>query len=441
MQKSYYLRVLITFLFMTAFLSVHADEWPDGTKMDTWFNDTAKIDVATLGKEYIITDYGVVLDSNKIQTEAIQSVIDRCSAEGGGVVVIPRGTFLSGSLFFKPGTHLHLVDGAVLKGSNRIANFPVMTTRFEGETCQYFAALVNADNVDGFSITGNGTINGNGHNYWEEFWIRRKWNPQCTNKDEQRPRLVYISNSKNVTVQDVHLVNSPVWTNHLYKCDHVRYLDCYIYAPTTGIKAPSSDALDIDGGHDILVSGCYISVNDDGVCIKGGKGTFADTMTVNGPVSRVLVENCTFGTVHSMLTLGSESLNDKDIVLRNCHAINAYCILHLKMRPDTPQRYEYVTVNGITGKTLSGLRIRPWSQFYNKLERKDMPMSSCSNITMMNIKMDCTNFFDIAKSDKYDMEDFTFSNINITNKGDGLDKRMIKGVKLKKVIVNGIRIL
>ena len=99
--------------------------------------------------------------------------------------------------------HLLIEDGGELKGSDRIRDFKIVKTRMEGQTLDYFAALVNADGVDGFTITGPGTINGNGQKYWEEFWIRRKYNPQCTNMEAMRPRNVYISNSKNVTVQDV----------------------------------------------------------------------------------------------------------------------------------------------------------------------------------------------------------------------------------------------
>ena len=190
-----------------------AETWPDGTVMDVWFKDTAKVDAEALARPYVITDYGVRRDSAIVQTAAIQGVIDRAAREGGGVIVIPEGTFLTGALFFKQGTHLH-VKGR-LKGSERIADFPLMTTRIEGETCKYFAALVNADGLDGFTISGQGTIDGNGLHYWQEFWIRRSWNPQCTNKDAQRPRLTYISNSKNVTIQDVRLGNSPFWTNHV----------------------------------------------------------------------------------------------------------------------------------------------------------------------------------------------------------------------------------
>lgn len=244
--------------------------WPDGTHIDKWFSNTQKVDNASLGKRYVVTDYGVDKDSTTVQTAAIQRTIDLAAKSGGGVIVIPEGTFLSGALFFRQGTSLVVEEGGKLKGSDRIQDFPVRETRIEGQTCKYFTALVNADNLDGFTIAGKGTIDGNGHHYWNEFWIRRKWNPQCTNKDAQRPRLVYISNCKNVTFQDVHLVNSPFWTTHLYRSHHVRFLDCLIYAPTKGLKAPSSDAIDIDVCHDVLIDGCYMSVNDDAVALKGG---------------------------------------------------------------------------------------------------------------------------------------------------------------------------
>ena len=178
--------------------------WPDGTEISAWFNDTSRVDVATLGRQYVITDYGVKMDSTLLQTEAIQSVIDRVAADGGGVVVIPRGTFLTGALFFRQGTHLHLVEGAMLKGIDAIKYYPVLKTRMEGQTLNYFAALVNADGINGFTISGQGTINGNGLRFWEEFWIRRKYNRQCTNLEALRPRLVYISNCTDVQVQDVH---------------------------------------------------------------------------------------------------------------------------------------------------------------------------------------------------------------------------------------------
>ena len=158
-------------------------------------------------------------------------------------------------------------------GSDDISDYPVCETRIEGETCQYFTALINASGIDGFTLCGNGTIDGNGLRSWKAFWQRRTWNPDCTNKDEQRARLIYMSGCTNVTVAGLHICNSQFWTNHLYRCSHVRYLDCRITSPSAPVKAPSTDAIDIDACTDILIKGCTINVNDDAVALKGGKGT------------------------------------------------------------------------------------------------------------------------------------------------------------------------
>ena len=85
--------------------------FPDGTPIPAWFSDTVKVDINTLGKKYVITDYGVKSDSTIVQTEQIQKVIDTAAENGGGLIVIPKGTFLSGSLFFKKGTHLYVDEG------------------------------------------------------------------------------------------------------------------------------------------------------------------------------------------------------------------------------------------------------------------------------------------------------------------------------------------
>ena len=433
--------------------------WPDGTKMSSFFSNTQKVDVSSLGRQYVITDYGVKNDSMLLQTSAIQAVIDLCAQEGGGVVVVPEGTFLTGSLFFRQGTNLY-VKGR-LKGSDRIRDFKLLKTRMEGQTLQYFAALINADGIDGFCIAGDGAtldwaempnekgfttsrscIDGNGAIYWEEFWYRRMYNKACTNLEAMRPRLVYLSNCKNVTVQDVHLINSPFWTNHLYRCENVRYLDDFIYAPTKGVVppgdtkehgAPSSDAIDIDVCHDILVHGCYMQVNDDAVVIKGGKGTWADQDPDNGPVYNVLVNNCSYGRVHGCLTVGSESVHDWNIVLRNITMNSANRVLWLKMRPDTPQHYEKICVENIQGTCGSFLVVRPWTQFFKPGDRQDMPLSQCNDIVIRNIDVDSQNFFDVGTSDKYRLLRFTFDNCKVRDQKHAFDPTMIEDCIVKNV--------
>ena len=431
------LALLIATLPAVGKKKVKTELFPDGTPIPAWFSDTTKVSQEMLGKRYVITEYGVSTDSTVVQTERIQAVINKASQEGGGVVVVPKGVFLSGSLFFKQGVNLLVEEGGMLKGSDRIRDFKLVETRMEGQTLKYFAALVNADDTDGFTIAGKGTINGNGYNYWEEFWIRRQYNRQCTNLEAMRPRLVYISNSKNVTVQDVKLMNSPFWTNHLYKCEYVRYLGCHIFAPTSGVKAPSSDAIDIDVCNNVLIHGCYMSVNDDAVVLKGGKGTWADQDPNNGANNNIIIQHCTYGKVHGCLTLGSESLHDRNVVLRHCTFSQANRVLWLKMRPDTPQHYQHVTIEDVSGDCNSFLVVRPWTQFFKPEKRDDMPLSTCNNITIRNAKIKSKNFFDVGKSDKYHLTDFTFENCEVNDVKNAFDKNLIDNCTTKRLIING----
>ena len=300
-------------LFVSALLSLpmfgQQDLFPDGTPIPEWFRQNEIVNIRDLGTAYNLADYGVVNDSTVLQTEKIQAVIDR-AAEQGGVVIVPKGTYLTGALFFKPRTHLHLEEGATLKGSDDISNFPIVDTRIEGQTVKYFSALINADKVNGFTISGSGTINGNGLRYWKSFWLRRQWNPKCTNMDEMRPRLVYISNSNDVQLSGVRFINSPFWTTHLYRCNNVKLLGLHIFAPAAPVKAPSSDAVDVDACTNVLIKGCYMSVNDDAVALKGGKGPQADKDPNNGGNRNVIIEDCTYGFCHSGLTCGSESIHN-----------------------------------------------------------------------------------------------------------------------------------
>ncbi len=115
--------------------------FPDGTKIPEWFSDSSKVSISALGKQFVITGYGASTDSSVVQTAAIQKIIDQAHAQGGGVIVIPKGTFLSGALFFKPNTHLYVSKGAVLKGSDNIADYPIMPSRMEGQNPRLFSCI------------------------------------------------------------------------------------------------------------------------------------------------------------------------------------------------------------------------------------------------------------------------------------------------------------
>lgn len=425
-------------------VSVFASEiFPDGTPIPEWFREHRVVSVKELGKQYCITNYGVQNDSTILQTERIQAVIDKAALEGGGVICIPKGTFLSGSLFFRPRTHLYLEKGATLKGSDDISHFDVIDTRLEGQNLTYFAALVNVIGVDGFTLSGEGKINGNGLRFWKSFWLRRQVNPQCTNLEELRPRLVYIADSKNVQLSGVRLENSPFWTTHLYRCENVKLLNLSIFAPHSPVKAPSSDAIDIDVCKNVLVKGCYMSVNDDAIALKGGKGPWADQDKVNnGSNMNIIIEDCVWGFCHSALTCGSESIHNRNILVRRCRVEHAQRLLWLKMRPDTPQNYEYIQLEDITGSAINFLFAQPWTQFFDLKDRKDVPYSYSSHVTMRNIQLDCDVLFAVKKDEtQYKLSDFLFENLKITARKSGeICKDYIHNLQIRNVTVNGVHL-
>ena len=86
--------------FQIAYSQTDDTTFPDGTIIPSWFRENTKIKLKDLGKTYTITDFGVNQDSTKVQTNSIQKVIDLAASNGGGVIVIPKGVFLSGALFF-----------------------------------------------------------------------------------------------------------------------------------------------------------------------------------------------------------------------------------------------------------------------------------------------------------------------------------------------------
>ena len=421
--------------------SPQADIFPDGTTVPEWFHTPDPVILDSLGPKFVLTEYGIFADGN-LHTEQIQALIDKAAAQGGGVIVVPAGLYRTGALHFKPRTHLHLMQGAILQGSDFIGDYPLDTTRIEGETCLYFGALINADHVDGFTISGSGTIDGNGLRFHQAFWLRRRWNRNCLNKDEQRPRLLYVSNSCDVRIQDVRLQNSPYWTSHFYRCENLRICGVSFFSlgSPDDSMGPSTDAIDLDVVRNVHISHCHMEVNDDAISMKGGKGPWADDQVRcpgNGANENIIIEDCTYGFCHSCLTLGSESVSNHNIIMRRISVDGAYNLLWLKMRPDTPQLYRYVTVEQCQGFVHNFIYVRPWTQFYDLKDRADLPISYADHITMRDCEMSCNQFFNVESSpEEFRLSDFRFERLSIEAlKDKSFDSSLVEGFQIRDVII------
>ena len=266
-------------------------------------------------RRFPITDFGAIGDGHTLNTAAIQSAIDHSSQAGGGVVVVPEGTFMSGAIFLKPGVNLRVEKGGVLKGSNQLKDYlPVGVS--ETERGRQPFALVNALDLTGVEVSGEGVIDGNGQRWWDEYWVLRNTKDPDLAFKTRRPRLLHFTSCKQVRVAGLHLQNQAVWCLHLQFCEDAVAEDLTIRA---GHTAPSSDGIDVDSCKHTRITRCDIDVNDDDISIKAGVP--GDPTRPPRPCEDVLVEHCRFGYGHGGVAMGSETYGGiRNVEVRDCVA-------------------------------------------------------------------------------------------------------------------------
>ena len=386
---------------------------------------------------FVITEHGAVADGYILNTACIQKTIDAADKAGGGTVVIPKGSFRSGAIFLKPGVNLHLDEGAVLKGSTDLADYPRMKTRIEGHFEEWLPALVNADHADHLRISGPGTLDGGGAPFWKEFWKQLAADPKTKNLDVPRPRLALIQNSKDVQVSGVHFKNSSFWNLHLYRCKNV-LVENSRFEVTDGVRCPSTDGTDIDSCQNVTIRGCTYHVDDDCIAVKGSKGPFALDDKDSPPVEHIRVIDCTFERGHGVVTLGSEATIVRDVVVENCRVQGEIALVRLKLRPDTPQHYEDIHYRNIT---LDGrgalLEVEPWQQYFD-LKGQAPPKSVVRNVSLSNVKGHNGSFGSIkGNAGQTEISDITLENIDVQLKSSELDLGKVTNLKMENVKVNG----
>ncbi len=311
---------------------------------------------ASPAKRYLITDSGAVGDGQTLNTKAIQSAIDTCASSGGGVLVVPKGTFMSGALFFKQGVNLLVEKDGVLKGTANPDDYPQVNTRWEGVEREWTCAFLNFNNMKNVEVTGEGMIDGSG-----DLWMQRggggrrggtnqpaaQTNAQAipqivraaapadvsTNTAPRRggagrPRLICFSNCRNVRIADLHLQRQAVWCLHILYSQDVVVDNINIRAIE---RIPSSDGIDVDSSTNVQISRCDIACNDDDITIKCGKDT--DGLRVNRPSENITISDCTIGA-GAGITMGSEvSGSIRHVLVQRCKFTGSGDAARFKSQP------------------------------------------------------------------------------------------------------------
>jgi alpha-L-rhamnosidase len=392
-----------------------------------------------------IVDNGALPGDAVLNTGPIQAAIDRLARQGGGTLVIPKGVFRSGALFLRPGVNLRLESGAMLKGSTDIADYPRRRTRIEGQLTEWIPALVNAEGCDHLRIDGSGTLDGGGQAFYTRFWEARARSDKTTNLEVERPRLIYIADSRDLRVGGVTLHDSGFWNLHLYRCSDVLIEGLRIEAPygKPPLRGPSTDGMDLDSCQRITVRGCTFAVNDDCICLKGTKGPFAMEDKDSPPTEHIRISDCTFEAGHGALTLGSEASIVRDVVMENCRVTGQMPLMRLKLRRDTPQLYEDVHFRNITLICSNPcakdqiVEVAAWSQFFD-LKGQAIPHTFVRNISLSGLRGHCGAFGEIVGiPGQTEIRDVRFDDIDITLDKEPLHIEHAEGISFRNVRVNG----
>lgn len=390
-------------------------------------------------KRYNLIERGAIGDGKTLNTKMIQVVIDECAQRGGGTIVFPKGVFVSGALFLKRGVNIELEEGAVLKGSTDINDYPKMNTRIEGHFEPWRVALINGDSLDHLRISGSGILDGSGEPFWAAFYARRNADGKTTNLDVERPRLTFIRHSKNVTISGITFLNSAFWNLHMYNCQNVTIEYCRFHAPS-GPKpyhqAPSSDGIDVDCCQDIAIRHCFFSVGDDCIALKGSKGPFAMQDKNNLPVERIEISDCIFEAGGGIVTFGSEATIVRDVVIQRCTTLRP-TVLRLKLRPDTPQQYKNITMNDITLVDGGAIfKVSPWMQYFD-LKGQAPPKALVRNIKISNVHGKGSSFGEITGHSQATISDILVENVNVDFKSTGFQLGNVQNLRFRNVTVNG----
>ena len=296
-------------------------------------------------KRFVISDFGAVADARTVNTKAIQAAIDKCAASGGGIVIVPKGVFLSGAIFLKQGVNLNVEKDGVLKGTANIDDYPAINTRWEGIEQPWTSAFVNAEGVTGLEISGEGTIDGSGEEWLQNNPFRRDPGGRGDGAPPAmprrgRPRLIGIQNSKQVRVTGLNLHNQAVWCLFFLYSEDVLAENLKI---TAEHNIPSSDGIDIDSCTRVRIDNVYIDVNDDCISIKSGKD--ADGLRVNRPAEDIVVENSHFAYGHGGVAMGSETSGGiRNVEVRNCVADSGnWAPIRFKTQPSRGGVVENIT--------------------------------------------------------------------------------------------------
>lgn len=352
---------------------------------------------------YDVRKFGAKGDGKTNDAAAIQKAIDACNKGGGGVVLLDKGTYLSGGIKLKDHVELHVSSTAILLGSPNLADYNHDKNFKQGDGIRSF---INADKCQHIAITGPGKIDGQGQLF------------KATDGYAVRPYLVYLRSCTDVRITDVLLHNSAVWACWLLQCQRVKVRGARIDNPIS----PNRDGIDMDGCQEVHISDCNFKTEDDSIAFKVSEKGF--------PCRNITVTNCLISSKCAAIRLGPDAIdNIENISISNC-VIRDTRLNGIKIQESMGGTMRNITFSNIVMENTNGpisIRCAGWKLPPNESAPFEINDSNWENGKLQNILFNNiqatmpkdNHAISITGTSKTRPRDITFSNIDFTFSGGG----------------------
>ncbi|MCY1721958.1 glycoside hydrolase family 28 protein [Prolixibacteraceae bacterium Z1-6] len=416
-------------------------------------------------KQFVITDFGAKTDGS-LCTDAIRQAIVACNEAGGGRVLVPKGTYLTGAIHLLSNVELHVEEGATLLFSTNPADYlPVVQSRFEGSEMMNYSPLIYAWKQENIAVTGKGTLDGQAsiENWWLWVWQSKenvaKGLPSQNNPNSV-PRLLdlmgkgvptaervfgeghYLRPSffqpyycKNILIEGVTLINPPMWMLHPVLSENITVRGVKLFSQ----GAPNGDGCDPECCKNVLIEDCEFNTGDDCIAIKSGRNRQGYEMGI--PTENVIIRNCKMLDGHGGVVLGSETSGGvRNVYAYNCEMSSPHLerAIRLKSNKYRGGVIENVYVRDIKVGEVNNAAIRINQNYFSIVAPKEIRYTTYRNIFIENLTCEKAEYaVQIMGLEELPIENVKIINCSFNNIEKENVLESVEGLVLENVTING----
>jgi polygalacturonase len=410
-------------------------------------------------RDFDVTRYGAKPDGKTDCTAAFRQAIEEANRAGGGRVVVAEGVCLTGAIHLKSNVNLVVRKGATIRFDTDPKLYPIVLTRFEGLECMNYSPFIYALDQENVAVTGGGTLDGqaNAEHWWP--WARKR-GPDGENQRKARaalgemaekgvpvaerkfgdggylrPMFVQPYRCTNVQIEDLTIVNSPMYEMHPVLCKNVTVRNVAVSS-----HGPNNDGCDPESSVDVLIDGCTFDTGDDCIAIKSGRN--ADGRRLHAPSENLIVQNCTMKDGHGGVTMGSECSGDiRNVFAQDCRMDSPHLERVLRFKDNAMRGgvIEHVYVRNVKCGQVTTAAIEVDFAYEEGAQGPFTPV--VRDVEVLNLEVGkCASAWSIRGYKNAPISNIRLKNCTFENAARPAVTENVQGLTLENVTVNGQKV-